>query len=592
MPATELPQGRYLSCALRVTTDSGGQTRALLLRNRIFAIEGGVRPDVLTLGAAPDYEERRQLLLERGLLIEQVGLLNIYEHYRERGWGECQPTGKRLADLSAHRIREEQRPDGSPWRIAYRPPDSRLAVYDYLRADGSPYLRMPAFGLTALSSGRGTIQQVGADGAVVGELESAAQWFRRWIRELVGDDDRAFVFMDSRFVVPHIVPMRGRRFHLIYQMHNLHLAPPFRWNSKVLRAYRRVLTKIGGMDAMVTLTERQRDDIAERKGRTSNLFVIPNPVTMPAPRAAAPPRDPRRVAILARLEPQKRLTDAIAAFAQVVAALPDARLDIYGDGSERDRLQAEIDRRRLGGAVTLRGFDPQAGEALWTASAFLMTSSFEGYPLSTIESMSRGCPVVSYDIKYGPREQIADGDDGFLVPPGDVDQLGRRVIELLESPELVAKMSAAARRKAERFGPAEFLANWASVMQAVIERKQLRTAIDEIGFGLTGLRPARLRRVQLEGILRVRGRSSRSELNTAAVELAAIDDASGAVTRLPVKAKLAEGGEFRVRARFKDVPGARLRLRFTWQNSAWETEIVRPASETAPRSGARARAPA
>ena len=47
-----------------------------------------------------------------------------------------------------------------------------------------------------------------------------------------------------------------------------------------------------------------------------------------------------------------------------------------------------------------------------------MTSSFEGYPLSTLESMSRGCPVVSYDIKYGPREQITDGVDGFLVPRG------------------------------------------------------------------------------------------------------------------------------------------------------------------------------
>ena len=41
------------------------------------------------------------------------------------------------------------------------------------------------------------------------------------------------------------------------------------------------------MDAMVTLTERQRDDIAERRGRTSNMFVVPNPVSVPAPPAAA-----------------------------------------------------------------------------------------------------------------------------------------------------------------------------------------------------------------------------------------------------------------------------------------------------------------
>ena len=587
---TEMPPGRYLSCALRVTTDSGGQTRALLLRNRILALEGGVRPDVLTLGAAPDYADRRQVLLEQGLLVDGVGLLNIYEHYRERGWGEQAPTGNRLADLSAHRLHEEFTPDGTPWRIAYRPPDYRLAQYDYLRADGSPYLRIPAFGLANLSAGRGRIQQVGADGQVVGEYKTVGQWFRAWIRELVAEDERAFVFMDSRFIVPHLVPMRGRRFHMIYQMHNLHLAPPFRWDSPVLRAYKRVLARIDGMDAMVTLTERQRDDIAERKGRTSNLFVVPNPVTMPAAPAPAPEpaRDPNRVTILARLEPQKRLTHAIAAFEQVVAAVPGARLDIFGEGSQRPKLQAEIERRRLGGSVTLRGFDPDAGTALWTSSAFLLTSSFEGYPLSTLESMSRGCPVVSYDIKYGPREQISDGKDGFLVPPGDVDGLARRVIELLESPELVGRMSAAARRKAERSGPAEFLANWARVVQAAIDRKRFRTTIKEIDFELTELRVTRLHRVHLGGVLRVQGSSRTSELDSAELALAAIHEATGAVIGLPLRSKLLEGGEFRLRARFKDDPEARLRLRLTWQNSAWETEIVRPQPEKEPHRPARA----
>ena len=98
----------------------------------------------------------------------------------------------------------------------------------------------------------------------------------------------------------------------------------------------------------------------------------------------------------------------------------------------------------------LRGYDPHAREALWNASAFLMTSEYEGYPLSTLEAMSQGCPVVSYDIRYGPREQIADGVDGFVVPEGDEAALAERVVELLRSPELVRRMSAAAR---ERVGP-------------------------------------------------------------------------------------------------------------------------------------------
>ena len=90
-----------------------------------------------------------------------------------------------------------------------------------------------------------------------------------------------------------------------------------------------------------------------------------------------------------------------------------------------------------------------------------MTSEYEGYPLSTLEAMSQGCPVVSYDVRYGPREQITDGVDGFVVPEGDQARLAERVVELLRSPELVARMSAAARETVARYGPAEFVERWA-----------------------------------------------------------------------------------------------------------------------------------
>jgi len=600
MPETGLPEGRYLSCAFRVSLDAGGQTRALLMRNRILA-RAGVRPDIVVLGAAPDHAARRDELLERGLLVDGVGLLNIYDHFRAHGWGDRKPTGHELADLSAYRISEEADADGAPWRITYRVPGERYATYDYLRPDGSPYLRIQAFGLASGSRGRGPIFLIDEQGQVVGRFRAAAQWFRRWIRALARANERAFVFVDSRYVVPHVLPIKARRVHMIYVMHNLHVGRPYRWDSDVSLAYRRVLARIVHMDAMVTLTERQRDDIAERRGRTSNMFVVPNPVDLPAEPAERPPRDPRRVTIMARLEPQKRLQDAIAAFERVVAAVPDARLDIYGEGSRREALQAEIDRRQLGGHVTLRGFNPEARDALWTSSTFLLTSSFEGYPLSTLESMSRGCPVVSYDVKYGPREQIVDGVDGFLVPWGDVEALADRVVELLRSPELVAGMSAAAREAARRKGPDGFLANWAGVLEQVVAQRPDRTLIEDVALETTRLRTVRGgRRLQFTGVLRVQGTSRRAQLDSARVELAAVDPDSGTVNRLPLKVKLVEG-ELRLATPAglgggPAVPaGARLRLRLVWQNSAWETELTpgpsRASSGTPPRGDATRRAP-
>jgi poly(glycerol-phosphate) alpha-glucosyltransferase len=596
MPSIELPAGRYLSCAFGVSPDAAGQTRALLMRNRFLASEGGARPDVLSLGPTDDHEERRRILLERGLLTEQLGYRNIYEHYREHGWGEAEQVGE-LDDLSARRIGEETRVDGSPWRIVYRLPGTTRPMYDYLRDDGTPFLRISGFGIADRSSWSGTIQQVGPQGGVVGAFKSPGQWFRTWIRELCAGHEQAFVFIDSRFVVPHIVPIRPRRIHVLYLMHNMHVLSPRRWDSAVHQVYGRVLARIDGMDAMVNLTERQRDDIAQRRGRTTNMFVVPNPVDVPDLPPDLPPRDPNLVVVMARLEAQKRLRDAIAAMALVREEVPGARLDIYGDGSQRSFLEREIAKRGLGDAVFLRGFDPHARKVLWTASAFVMTSSFEGYPLSTLESMSHGCPVVSYDTRYGPREQITDGVEGFVVPEGDTGRLAERVVELLRSPELVQRMSAAARSRVQRYGPAEFTARWAGVIREAVALEPMRVRLEAVELDLTRLRavsPGLLRRardfaavrvpaagrLEVAGTLRIQAHARRATLDSARLALDAIDDETGAVRALPLAVTPAKGTlAFSARLPLADVVDSgsvRLRLRLTWQNASWETDLSRP----------------
>ena len=447
MAESELPHGRYLTVAYQVHPEAGGQTRAMLMRNRILAQQGGVRPEVLAIGPVPDSDARRAALLEQGALIEEIATRNLYDHYREHGWGD-ESSGAELPDLSAHRVEEQPRADGSVLRVVYQPPAGRK-VYDYLRADGTPFLRIPAHQFGRKPSWPRSILRVGPDGRVCGEFISLRALHQRWLEELTPGAERVFVFTDSRYVLPHLAPLRDRRMRLLYQVHNLHLRPPARrWDGPMHPAYKRVLKRASDVDAFITLTARQRDEIAERRGRTTNMHVVPNPVTVPPAPAAPPARDPLRATVLARLSPQKQLVHAVAAWERVVAAVPGARLDIYGEGKERELVEAAIAERGLGEAVLMRGFDPGARDALWTSSALLLTSVFEGYPLSTLEAMARGCPVVSYDVRYGPREQVTDGVDGFVVPDGDVDALAARVIELLRSPELVARMSAAARATA------------------------------------------------------------------------------------------------------------------------------------------------
>ena len=606
MSSRELPSGRYLNCPIDLSPDAGGQTRAMLMRNRIFVTEAGIHPVVATFNARTDLEERRRVLLERGMLLPEISTPNIYEHYRLNGWGEelhdpddgGAPVADELGDLSTHKVAEETFEDGTPFRVVYRSDDLEGTVYDYQRPDGSTWLRIPNFIFKEPSTWPSSLQRVAPDGRVTGEFRSVGQWFKRFVRHLAGEE-RSFMFIDSRFSAQHLVPMRARNIHLVYVLHNIHVASPRLWSSELSDIYGRLMEKVGGTDAFVTLTERQRDDIAQRRGRTSNLFVVPNPVDLPEKAPDLPPRDPDRVTVVARLEKQKRLGHAIRAFALARQEVPTARLDIYGAGSQMPVLEEIAERQGVADAVTLHGHDPRARDALWSSSAFLMTSLFEGYPLSTLESLSHGCPVISYDIKYGPREQITDGVDGFLVPQHGIKPMAERIVRLLRSPELVEKMSEAAREKARQHSHARFLDEWAHVLEKAVELKPLRTTLDEVRLDVTRLeatagRPRRARRapvrvprdagLRFEGVLHVQGHSRASTLEDAALTLSAVHLPTGRSTELPLDADRTEGG-FRLHSRVslgdvlapeESLDGVRLRLRIVWQNSAWQTYVGRP----------------
>lgn len=587
-----LPHGRYLTITIDVHPKYGGQTRALLMRNRIFAAHG-VQADVLTVGAASDLDWRREKLRESKLLSDDMQLLNIYEHYRDTDWADEEPTDEEPPDLSPYLVRETSLADGSPFRRLYKFGTGSV-VQDFLRPDGSTFLRVPGFVFKDPTTWPTDLTRISRDGRVVGRFRSPASFYRRWLRELAGGE-QAFVFLDSRFMVPHVMPMRSKHIHFVYLMHNIHVGGDRRWDSPSGPVYGRVLEAANGFDAFVTLTERQGEDIAQVRGRTENMFVVPNPVDLP-PEPEVVERDPRLVSVVARLEGQKRLSHAVRAFGHVVEELPEARMDVYGSGSRADGLQRLIDRLDLGKSVTLKGHDPLAREAVWRSSAFLMTSLFEGYPLSTLESMSHGCPVVSYDIKYGPREQITEGVDGFLVEAGDTRAMADRVVTMLKDPELVRRMSAAARTKAAQHGYDRFLSDWGAVLHAAVAQKSSRTRIAKaevdvrrLTVGRRGTGPARFgasRSLRVDATLKLEGPG---DMARAAVTLDAVHQASGVAVSLPISVRRRDD-TFRVTARtplsglFPDGTSAQdrctLRLRVTWGNSSWQTNLTR--AHTAP----------
>lgn len=603
-----MPEGQYFSLSGLIVAGAGGQTRALLMRNRLLAQRSGIEPILLTFDPTPHYPHVRDSLREQGQLVDPMRLLNIFEWYRDSDIDHLEPTGDPLPQLAGFDVEDTGHPDGTVYTTRHVHPRTRAEVaVDYRRPDGSVYLRLPA-GKAQVTN----VILVNSKGLPVRSWPNQKGWRQNWIVGLAPPERRAFIISDSRFSLAYILPMPDDRFHVMHLMHNIHAKD--KWNSAIHATYEPLLKSIHHLDGLVTLTSRQRDDVAARFGATTNLFVVANPVESPARPNPLPEREPKRFAIVSRLERQKRLEDAIRAFALVVKEEPEARLDIYGDGNLRVSLETEITASGVQDSVHLRGHDARARDSLWTATGFLLSSRFEGYPLATLESMSHGCPVIAYDIRYGPREQITDGVNGFLVKPGDIHGMADRILELIRNPGLATRMSQAALETAKKHDHVAFLDDWRDVVNTVIEKKEHRTSLESVKLKVTRLGyirrfrlpsrlarmglPARLARdgsssaafrtpprIAFAGRLEVKGHSKRATLEDAVITLDAVCDASGSIVPLPVQVRRS-GEMFQVSAIFdlaeafnmieNKAHALRLRLRLVWNNSSWETSLRRP----------------
>jgi glycosyltransferase involved in cell wall biosynthesis len=135
---------------------------------------------------------------------------------------------------------------------------------------------------------------------------------------------------------------------------------------------------------------------------------------------------------------------------RAIAALPELELWVVGQRLESDRgddMDAMFAASGLGPRLRRLGYRDDVAALLAAADIFVLPSYFEGLPMSVIEAMLCGLPVVASDIR-GPREQVVDGLTGILVPPRQVEPLAEALARLAADPALRAAMGAAGRERA------------------------------------------------------------------------------------------------------------------------------------------------
>jgi len=156
------------------------------------------------------------------------------------------------------------------------------------------------------------------------------------------------------------------------------------------------------------------------------------------------------VCSVGRLTSQKDFALLIRAFA-LVARQTSAVLKIAGAGPEQAALTKLIHELDLQTRVTLLGFVEYAEDLVASSDVFVMTSIWEGFPATLVESMVLGTPVVSVNCESGPAELIENGVTGMLLDDRDPANIGQAIIELLGNPSLRNKMSSQAQERVEKF---------------------------------------------------------------------------------------------------------------------------------------------
>jgi glycosyltransferase involved in cell wall biosynthesis len=214
------------------------------------------------------------------------------------------------------------------------------------------------------------------------------------------------------------------------------------------------------MDRVVCVSAGQADKVRRagvldekvrvvRNGARLDAFATPSPTGRSRLRGLA--NGPGPIVFAAgRLSPEKGFAVLVEAASTVLAAIPNVRFVLFGDGPVRERLERQIEMAGVASAFHMHGFRDDLDELLPWADVVVLPSFTEGLPNVALEAGAAGVPVVATSVGGTP-EVVVHGQTGFLVSPGDPAALADRIIELLKDSVRARAFGQAGRQRMHEF---------------------------------------------------------------------------------------------------------------------------------------------
>ena len=215
-------------------------------------------------------------------------------------------------------------------------------------------------------------------------------------------------------------------------------------------------------DALMAVSSLLMSRVAPYREKEKLSCIVPNGVDL-----SLVPKDtqnvPRAVISVGTLKARKCMDRTLEAFARLAGEYPDATLTMVGIGEMEAQLRSRIAELGLEERVTLTGGLPheQVLERMAKSDLFVLPSWGEGYGIVYIEAMAAGCIAVGAKDE-GIEDTITDGENGFLVPAGDIDETERVMREVFANREKYAALREKGRQDAR-------MLTWARNAQTVEE---------------------------------------------------------------------------------------------------------------------------
>ena len=205
-------------------------------------------------------------------------------------------------------------------------------------------------------------------------------------------------------------------------------------------------------------------------GNLPNIEVIPNAAMNLSQDYSDVTK--HRVIAVGRLDYQKGFDRLIRAWEMVQkdGKRADWHLDIFGQGEWRDMLQQLIDEKKLNDTTRLNAPTHHIGREYVNSSLLVMSSNYEGFPMVMIEAMTCGLPVVTFDFKCGPKDIIRPGENGLLVPNGDIQGLADAMMQVMDDEAYRKRLSANARQIVSTYSEEAVMSQWAHLFTSLVKQ--------------------------------------------------------------------------------------------------------------------------